>query len=280
MCRPAATQLQRPLDVAGRALVQRALGEELVVVHAVALERRLDLGQQQLDRTRGRPPSTLSEPRRRDLGGQLGHVLALVAALGHLGPRSPAPSPTRRAARSAAGVVEVVLARDVVAVVLRGSAPASRRRRRGGRWRRPAARSGWRTRTPAGSARRGSAPPAPNRSPASRIDASAPRCQRVGQRQVHEPGAGDLEALAARRRARRSASPRRARRSRAAGTPAPAPAASPRWSSSRPGRHAWGARPEARRAALGPAAADRRRGLARRARAARSSGRAHALVHR
>ena len=104
--------LDRPIDRA--VLVQRPLEEPAVELDPESIKRHPDLGDHRLGacarplldrRVRGQP-----QP-----GGDLGHVLAAVAVLGHL--LAARPRHQRRAEQVdlAAGVVEVVLARHVVA---------------------------------------------------------------------------------------------------------------------------------------------------------------------
>ena len=68
-------QLESPLDPAGRPFVQGAFAEEIVVADAVALEGRLDLGQQDLDRL-GCQLLGITVARARNLLGKLEYVLA------------------------------------------------------------------------------------------------------------------------------------------------------------------------------------------------------------
>ena len=82
-------------------------------------------------------------------------VVALVAALGHRLAARARLDRLAEAAHLAAHVVDVELARDVVAAELAAAAPASRRTPRGGRRRRSSGRSGWPRRTRRSPARRG-----------------------------------------------------------------------------------------------------------------------------
>ena len=164
--------------------------------------------EQQLDRAR-RELVGIRVRRARDLGRELGHVVALVAALGHLLAARARPHRLAEQPDLVAGVVEVVLARDRVAVVLEdprqrvavgGVAPA-------GRDQRPGRVGGDELdQDPLGRVR---AARAERDRPASSTDRSAPRCQTSDSTRFRKPGTGDLGALEPRRpgsrRARRRA---------------------------------------------------------------------------
>ncbi len=110
-------QRQTSLDVARRTLKEGPLAEEPIEVHPVARQRRLDPRQQQ----RHRPVGGLGGRQLehvRDLCRQVAHIVALVPALGRLVAARPrlhrfAEQPDLRP-----GVVDVVLALHVVAMVL------------------------------------------------------------------------------------------------------------------------------------------------------------------
>ncbi len=196
-----------------------AFAEERVVLDAVASERRLDLARAG-SRPPGSPPSPTSSVRRAvDPGRQVGDVLALIAAVGHLLPARPRLDRLPQQPDLVAGVVEVVLARDRVTVVLGGSAPARRRTPHAARSPRPAVRSGWPRRTRPVPAPTVEAPPAPNRSlgiqhGAQRtVGASRPTATGSGSRGPRPPSGR------ARRPGSPSAHPRAARRSPAAALP-------------------------------------------------------------
>ena len=108
---------QRLVELARGPLVQRPLTEEAVEPHPVAGEGLLDLGEQQLHRP-GSDIERIAVGGAGDLGGQLGHVLALIAVLGHLLVARPGLDRLAEQPDLAAGVIEVVLARDFVPVVL------------------------------------------------------------------------------------------------------------------------------------------------------------------
>ena len=205
-----------------------------------------------------------------DLLGELGDVVAAVAVLGRLPAGHPGRDREREALDLAAGVVDVVLAPDLVAdrleqphegVAVGGVAAAADVQRAG--------RVGGDEldQDPLGEA--------VGAGPRSSPD-SARRCHRapvpgVGEEEVDEAGAGDLDpldaaALAAELGAR--ARRRAARRRRAGFRRAARRAASPRWSCSRRARASAAGRATARgrrarlRAGRGCALADRRRSSA------------------
>ena len=99
------------------------------------LEHQLDAGRSSASRSAG--PSALGG----ELARELVDVVALVAVLGRLRRRASAPRSTRRSADLAAGVVDVVLALDLVAGELEqprervavGGVAAARRGQRPGR---------------------------------------------------------------------------------------------------------------------------------------------------
>ena len=122
----------------------------------------------------------------RDLRGQLGDVVALVAVLGRLLAARAGEDRLAEPLDLAAAVVEVVLALDRVAVRARGSARARRRTPRGGRTRPSAGRSGWPRRTRPGRARR--ARRAPNASPAASTSSTAARYQASVRNRLRKPG--------------------------------------------------------------------------------------------
>ena len=237
-------RLERALDGAGLALVQRALGEPAVEVDAEARRASPGCGStisstpapRQLVGVARRPRPAISRR-------QLGHVVALVAVLRHAPRRARGPGSTRRSCATwRAGVVDVVLALDRRGrwnssmprqrVAVGGVAAAGRRQRPG--------RVGAR-RTRPGPARRGSARAARrSASPAAARRSSARAYQASARNRLRKPGPGDLDALEPRRPAAPAAPRRAARRSRAAARRAPAPAASPRWSSSRRSRRFFG----------------------------------------
>ena len=140
------------LDRAGLRLVQGALGEPGVEVDAVALQRGADPGHHELGAL---PPELVRVGLggARQLGRQIAHVVALVAALGDLLTARPGADRLAELAHLGPVVVDVVLALHLVRRRTRGSAPAHRRRRRGGPRPRSAGRSGWPTRTRPGPAR-------------------------------------------------------------------------------------------------------------------------------
>ena len=192
-----------------------------------------------------------------ELGGELGDVVARVAVLGRLLAAHPGRDRRGEQAHLGAGVVDVVLALDLVAGCARAAAPASRRRRRRGRSPTVTGPVGLALTNSTRIRSGGSATLAPSRSPAASIPAAARAVPAVGEEQVEEAGAGDLDPLDAAAEASLELDPqplgdlprRRAQRS--------APAASPRWSSSRRAR----ASAAARGSASGP---DRRRSPQRR----------------
>ncbi len=105
-------RFKRQLDLAK--VVEVALGEPGVEGDTEALQGRPHLLQHQLDpatfeRLGVGGPSLGDDP-----FGQLDHVLALVAALGRLGPGHPSGNRFREALDLAAGVVDVVLALGLV----------------------------------------------------------------------------------------------------------------------------------------------------------------------
>src|SRR3982751_6222954 len=104
---------ERPVDRAGLALVERALGEPGVEVDAVDVERGADAGDEALDAVAGERVE-VHVGGAVDLGGELGDVLALVAVLGRLLAAGPGADGLREAAHLTALVVEVVLALDGV----------------------------------------------------------------------------------------------------------------------------------------------------------------------
>ena len=115
------------------------LAEEDVVLDAVGAQRRLDALEHQLDAD-ARELVGVHLGGARDLRGQLADVVALVAALGHLLAARPRADRLAELLDLRPGVVEVVLAHDVVAgeaeharqrVAVGGVAPAGRRQRPG-----------------------------------------------------------------------------------------------------------------------------------------------------
>ena len=182
---------------------------------AVALERRLDA----LDHQRAaRRREVLARRARRHRGSrrQLGDVLALVAVLGQRLAAGAGADRLAEPLQLPAGVVEVVLARRPRGRRTRAAAPARRRTRRGGRWPRSAGRSGWRRRTRGSRARASAAVPPPQSSPAASTCAAAADVPGVGQEDVQEARAGDLDALEPLAEPLAAAPRRAARRSRAA----------------------------------------------------------------
>ena len=189
-----------------------------------------------------RSRSSASAPSAASSARELGDVLARVAVLGRLGAAHPGGDRLGEQPHLGAGVVEVVLALDLVAAGLEQRARASRRRRRP----RPlAAVTGPvglaltnSTRTRSGD----SAALAPSRSPAASSSATASRCQRSERKTLRKPGPATSirSALAAEDpvelgpQALGDLARRRAR--------APGRAASRRWSSSRRARAWAGAR--------------------------------------
>ena len=230
------------------ALVQRALREPAVEVHPVA---RRSVARIALEHAARRPAGASSSGSRvggaRDLRGELGDVLALVAVLGRLLAARAGLDRLAERCDLAAGVVDVVLALDGVAgeleeprerVAVGGVAAAGGGQR---------ARSGWRRRTRRGSARRRPAQP---RAAARRRRRARPPARRrtsaSARKRFRKPGPATST--------RSSRSPSSAPSSRAEPlgdlarrrASAPAPAASPRSSSSRRSRPSWGARASAR----------------------------------
>ncbi len=191
-----AEQRQRLVDRARIALAQGALEEEGVVVHAERLERGLDALEQHRDAALGEVGGVRLRgggDRRR----QVAHVVADVAVLGRL--LSPRAGLDREpeAVDLRPGVVEVVLAREVVAgeledarqrVPVRGVAPA-RGGQRAGRVRRDEldedALADRRRRAP--EARAGPEHPV-----------GGGRVPGVGEKEVEEARPGDLDAREAR----------------------------------------------------------------------------------
>ena len=194
----------------------------------------------------------------RELGGELGDVVARVAVLGRLLAAHPGRDRLGEQPHLGAGVVDVVLALDRLAGALEqprqrvaeGRAAAARRRSPG--------RSGWRSRTRPGSARRllGGA----GAEPLAGGERSRPRrrgASESARKRLRKPGPATSirSTLRPRRRSSSTAQPlgdlarRRAQRS--------APAASPRSSSSR--------RARASAAARGSASGPGRRSTPRRA---------------
>ena len=227
------------------ALVERRLREPAVERDAVALERRADRRHHQLDAGGGELVGRLGGGVR-DLCGQLGHVLALVAVLGRLLAARAGEDRSAEALHLPAAVVEVVLALDRCCRPARGSARARRRTPRGGRRRRSAGRSGWPRRTRPGCAAGGRAG-----SRRTRRRRRARRRPPRGTRRRSGTGSGSPGPRPRPSRRGRRAAPaarrRAARRPRAAARPASARAASPRWSSSRRSRPASAARGSAGR---------------------------------
>ena len=166
-----------------------------------------------------------------DLARQVGHVVALVAVLGHRFVARAGPDGGAELGHLRARVVEVVLAHDLVAGELEqprqrvavGGVTAGGGGQRAGRVGRDELDD-----HALGALRRAAAPVG-----ARGDDLSAPR-RRTRSRPGRRSGSrGRRPRRGPRRpRAARSAAPRAARRSRAAARPARARAASPRWSSS------------------------------------------------
>ena len=180
---------ERPRDPV--ALVQGALREEAVEVHAEPLERLPDLLHHQLEAAaregveiRGVDPFG-TQPL-----GELGHVLALVAPLGDRLAGHPRRDRAPEQLDLGAVVVDVVLALDLVAAEAEHARErvavcgvAARRPRSG-------ARSDLRSRTPrgcAGAARPGRRPRRTRR-PASRTAASESRNQASDRNRLRKPG--------------------------------------------------------------------------------------------
>ena len=140
-------------------------------------------------------PIDVRSGRARDLRRQIGHVRPLVAALGHVLAAGPRLDRLAEQPDLVAGVVEVVLPLDRVPVVLEdprervavgGVAPARRDQRAG--------RIG-RDELDRDPLRLDPRHRAPNRSPASSTDRSAPRCHASDSHEVQEAGARDLGPL-------------------------------------------------------------------------------------
>ena len=187
---------ERPRDPV--ALVQGALREEAVEAHAEALERLPDLLDHQLEAAAREGLEVGGvDPFGAQPLGELGHVLALVAALGDRLAGHPRRDRAPEQLDLGAVVVDVVLALDLVAARTRARARASRRTRRGGRsaaFRGPVGlaltnSTRMRSRCAAGTA------PAPNTSPCVPHGRERVAKPGVGQEQVEEAGARDLDAL-------------------------------------------------------------------------------------
>ena len=132
-----------------------------VQVHAEALERRARCCST-ITSTRARGARSQGRRRpRRDPLGELVHVLAAVAVAPAAPRRAPAPGSTRRSAAPASRGRSRSTRGPRRGRRTRGCGRGSRRRRRAGRWRRSAARSGWRSRTRPGPSRAVSASPPP-----------------------------------------------------------------------------------------------------------------------
>ena len=223
---PSSSSASAALDLA--ALVEVALGEPGVEADAEALEGRPHLLEHQLDPA---PAERLAvggvDALGRDPLGQLGDVLARVAVLGRLGAGHPGGDRVGEALDLAAGVVDVVLALDLVAdrlqqphqrVAVGGVAAAADVQRPG--------RVGG-DELDQDPLRASRSAPGPRPSPAATRRRQRPPVPGVGEEEVDEAGAGDLDPLeaAARRRGRARARPAGARRRRAGCRPA-APASS------------------------------------------------------
>ena len=275
---PAAAQLvERVLDPAR--LAQRALRRPGVEADAEALQGRLDPGPHRLGPEALEPLEVVGAGAvGGELGGELGDVLALVAVLRRLGAPHPGGDRLGEQPHLAAGVVEVVLALDLVAAA--GSSSARDRVAEGG-----AAAAGGGHRPGRVGAHEldqdalGRARPRwrPSRSPAASSSATASRCQRSERKTLRNPGPGDLDPLGARAEDPVELGRAGARRPRAAARPRPARAASRRWSSSRRARASAVARGSASTAGVG---VDRRGRPDARRRAARRSDRMRASCSR
>ena len=268
-CPRARRALERVRDRRRLALVQRSLREPDVELDAKRV--RATRGSARACSSTPRRASSSTSARRRRPGsarGELDDVVALVAALGDSSPRARARDRLAELATCDAEVVDVVLARRRRGREARGSARARRRRRRCARGRRAAARSGWRRRTrrrsrsgALGAARRRSA--RPRRARGERLA----RTRRRPRTRLRKPGPGDLDALERRAEPLAELLGQPPAMSRG-GRRAPAPAASPRSSSSRRSRPASGARASAR-ARGAPSRSRRRARRPRRQRAGR-----------
>ena len=214
--RAAARARARPRRVSRR----RALRRPGVEVDAEALQRRLDpgahrLGREHLERVERRPGR---RPRSASSVAELADVLARVAVLGRLVALHPRRDRLGEQPHLGAGVVDVVLALDLVAASLEqprqrvavGRAAGARRGHRAGR---------------VGAHELDQDPLAPRRRrrpapPAREQRRVASRCQRSERKTFRKPGPGDLDPLGARRPASSPSSSRRRSATSRGGAPA------------------------------------------------------------